>query len=78
MRLYFLSCLPTLLIGAKLRQYLIESRDPLESMFHTASKTQTAAIANLWKKRGWLFDLLQREGIIDGSKQSRKESCWSY
>ncbi len=28
--------------------------------------------ANLWKKQGWLFDLLKAEGIIDGSKQSRK------
>jgi hypothetical protein len=33
---------------------------------------------NLWKKKGWLFDLLHREGIVDGSKQSRKETCWSY
>ncbi len=31
---------------------------------------------NLWKKKGWLFDLLKREGIVDGSKQSRKEFCW--
>jgi hypothetical protein len=34
--------------------------------------------ANLWEKKGWLFDLLVREGIIDGTKQSRKENCWSY
>ncbi len=33
---------------------------------------------NLWKKKGWLFDLLTREGIVDGTKQSRKEHCWSY
>jgi hypothetical protein len=33
---------------------------------------------NLWKKLGWLFDLLNREGIVDGSKQSRKEICWQY
>jgi hypothetical protein len=33
---------------------------------------------NLWKKKGWLFDLLVREGIIDGTKQSRKENCWGY
>jgi hypothetical protein len=26
----------------------------------------------LWKKNGWLFDLLQREGLLDRSKQSRK------
>jgi hypothetical protein len=32
----------------------------------------------LWKKKGWLFDLLQREGITDGSKQSRKNLCWQY
>ncbi len=30
------------------------------------------------EKKGWLFDLLVREGIIDGTKQSRKENCWSY
>jgi hypothetical protein len=33
---------------------------------------------NLWKKEGWLFNLLKQEGIIDGTKQSRKESCWNY
>ena len=33
---------------------------------------------HMWKKQGWLFDLLQREGIVDGSKQSRKEYCWQY
>ncbi len=33
---------------------------------------------NLWGKNGWLFDLLQREGLLDGSKQSRKEFCWQY
>jgi hypothetical protein len=30
------------------------------------------------KKKGWLFDLLKREGILDGSRQSRKELCWNY
>jgi hypothetical protein len=33
---------------------------------------------SLWKKLGWLFELLKAEGIIDGSKQSKKEICWSY
>jgi hypothetical protein len=33
---------------------------------------------NLWKYKGWLFQLLHREGIVDGSKQSRKETCWAY
>jgi hypothetical protein len=33
---------------------------------------------NLWKKEGWLFNLLKQEGIIDGTKQSREESCWNY
>jgi hypothetical protein len=33
---------------------------------------------NSWKKKGWLFDLLKREGLTDGSKCSRKELCWSY
>ena len=34
--------------------------------------------SNLWKKEGWLFDLLQNEGMADGTKQNRKELCWSY
>ncbi len=33
---------------------------------------------NLWKKKGWLFELLKSEGILDGSKQSRKDFCWQY
>jgi hypothetical protein len=33
---------------------------------------------NLWKKNGWLFELLKSEGVLDGSKQSRKEFCWQY
>jgi hypothetical protein len=32
----------------------------------------------LWKEKGWLFQLLQREGLTDGSKQSRKQLCWQY
>ncbi len=32
---------------------------------------------NLWRKEGWLYDLLQGQGIVDGSKQSRKEMCWT-
>jgi hypothetical protein len=32
----------------------------------------------MWKKQGWLFDLLQKEGMADGTKQSRKELCWSF
>jgi hypothetical protein len=32
----------------------------------------------LWKKKGWLFNLLQKEGLLNGSKQSRKEFCWQY
>jgi hypothetical protein len=35
------------IVGDKLRQYFIDSRVPLESMFHTSSKTQIAATANL-------------------------------
>jgi hypothetical protein len=31
---------------------------------------------NLWRTEGWLFDLLTGQGIVDGSKQSRKELCW--
>ena len=32
----------------------------------------------LSKNNGWLRDLLQREGIMDASKQSKKELCWRY
>jgi hypothetical protein len=32
----------------------------------------------LWKKQGWLFNLLRDEGLLDGTKQSRKYMCWSY
>ena len=34
--------------------------------------------SNLGRKEGWLFELLKEQGIVDGSKQSRKELCWSY
>ena len=34
--------------------------------------------SNLWKKQGWLFDLLVKVGLSDGSKRSRKELCWNY
>ena len=33
---------------------------------------------HLWKKEGWLHDLLMAQGIVDGSKRSRKDLCWSY
>jgi hypothetical protein len=33
---------------------------------------------HLWKKEGWLHDLLKGQGMVDGSKQSRKDLCWSY
>jgi hypothetical protein len=33
---------------------------------------------NSWKKKGWLLEVLKRDGLSNGSKQSRKESCWSY
>jgi hypothetical protein len=33
---------------------------------------------HMWKKQGWLCEVLKREGIMDGSKQSRKEYCWQY
>jgi hypothetical protein len=32
----------------------------------------------LWKKKGWLFQLLQEEGITDATKQRRKELCWKF
>jgi hypothetical protein len=32
----------------------------------------------VWKKKGWLYLLLEREGLADGSKQKRKELCWQY
>jgi hypothetical protein len=33
---------------------------------------------NLWKKAGWLRELLKGAGIMDGSKQSTKDVCWQY
>ena len=42
------------------------------------SSPETWLVNKSVEKKGWLFDLLHREGIIDGSKRSRKESCWSY
>jgi hypothetical protein len=27
---------------------------------------------NLWKKKGWLFDLLHREGIVDGAMKANE------
>jgi hypothetical protein len=34
--------------------------------------------SNLWKKQGWLSNMLVAEGLLDGTKQSRKELCWNY
>jgi hypothetical protein len=34
--------------------------------------------SNLWEKQGWLSNLLIDEGLLDGTKQSRKEMCWNY
>jgi hypothetical protein len=51
------------------------------STFRTMSAIQIlkhGLTTNLWKTKGWLFDLLVREGIAEGTKQSRKETCWSY
>ena len=31
-----------------------------------------------WKKKGWLWELLKVEGLADGTKQNKKEQCWSY
>ncbi len=33
---------------------------------------------NLWKKKGWLCELLKGAGMMDESKQSRKEACRQY
>ena len=32
----------------------------------------------LWKKKGWLYQLLEKEGLADGSRQKRKELCWRF
>jgi hypothetical protein len=58
-----------------------DATDKMKSKFRSMSAIQILKYGlneNLWKKQGWLFDLLQREGIVDGTKQSRKEHCWSY
>ncbi len=57
------------------------SNDPVVSKFSTMSAIQILKYGlkeNLWEKKGWLFDLLHREGIVDGSRQSRKETSWAY
>jgi hypothetical protein len=58
-----------------------DATDKMKSKFRSMSAIQILKYGlneNLWKKQGWLFDLFQREGIVDGTKQSRKEHCWSY
>ncbi len=57
------------------------AKSPNKSDFRMMSAIQILKYGlstNLWRKEGWLFNLLQQEGIIDGTKQSRKESCWNY
>ncbi len=57
------------------------SNDTVVSKFSTISAIQILKYGlkeNLWKKKGWLFDLLHREGIVDGSRRSRKETSWAY
>ena len=57
------------------------SNSTVNNTFRTMSAIQILKYGlkeNLWKKKGWLFDLLHREGIVDGSRQSRKETCWAY
>ena len=58
-----------------------QSKGTVNNQFRTMSAIQILKYGlneNLWKKKGWLFDLLHREGIVDGSRQSRKETCWAY
>lgn len=58
-----------------------KGKSPSKSDFRQMSPIQIlkyGLATNLWKKEGWLFDLLQHAGILDGSKQSRKEGCWNY
>ena len=58
-----------------------ENNDTVVSKFRTMSAIQILKYGlkeNLWKRKGWLFDLLHREGIVDGSRQSRKETTWAY
>jgi len=57
------------------------SNDTVVSKFSSMSAIQILKYGlkeNLWKKKGWLFDLLHREGIVDGSRRSRKETSWDY
>jgi hypothetical protein len=58
-----------------------DARNNSTSKFRSMSAIQILKYGlneHLWKKKGWLFGLLQREGIVDGTKQSRKEHCWNY
>jgi hypothetical protein len=65
--------------------YLLISPNVLDnsdsSTFRTMSAIQIlkhGLTTNLWKTKGWLFDRLVYEGMAEGTKQSRKETCWSY
>lgn len=57
------------------------SKDIVVSQFRSMSAIKLLKYGlkeNLWKKKGWLFDLLHKEGIVDGSRRSRKETSWAY
>ena len=60
---------------------VVEDQSSTVSKFSTMSSIQILKYGlaeGLWKKKGWLFQLLQGEGSTDGSKQSRKQLCWQY
>ncbi len=60
---------------------VVEDQSCTVSKFSSMSSIQILKYGlaeGLWKRKGWLFQLLQGEGLTDGSKQSRKKLCWEY
>jgi hypothetical protein len=60
---------------------IAKSKTSTVSKFSSMSAIQILKFGlaeGLWKRKGWLYQLLQREGIADGSKQQQKEVCWQY
>jgi hypothetical protein len=66
---------------AKVSPIVVPESQPPINDFRRMSAIQVlkhGLTTNLWRKEGWLFEMLKEQGIVDGSKQSRKELCWTY
>jgi hypothetical protein len=56
----------------------VEVVESQASSFRTMSAMQMlkhGLNGNLWKKKGWLWELLKAEGLADGSKQNKKNNA---